>query len=363
MHAQKFAFRVDANRYIGTGHVMRTLALANELRKRGAECTFICRIMDSNLFQHIRESGFQIVELPYDTDLAPRHDPVKDPFAINWRCDVQSMREVTYNAQYDWVVVDHYGLDARWESAIRSQCRRVMVIDDLANRAHDCDVLLDQTFGRSASEYAGLLPQGSASLCGSEYAMLRRDFSLCREESLRRRKAEPFRRILISMGGADNDNHTLSVLFALKHIPLPEELEVNVVLGQLAPHRASVSAAAADMPWKTNVLFAVEDMASLMSKSDLAVGAAGSTAWERCCLGLPTIMIVTAENQRLIADNLAFAGAARVLSHVGLLETLPAEVAFLMETETRLRMARRASQLVDGNGLNRVVGAVLEKSI
>lgn len=363
MHAQKFAFRVDANRYIGTGHVMRTLTLANELRERGAECTFICRTMDSNLFQHIRMSGFQIVELPYDTDFAPRHDPVKDPFAINWHCDLESMREITYNAQYDWVVVDHYGLDARWESAIRSQCRRVMAIDDLANRAHDCDVLLDQTFGRSASDYAGLLPQGSASLCGSEYAMLRRDFSLCREESLRRRKAEPFRRILISMGGADNDNHTLSVLFALKHIPLPEELEVNVVLGQLAPHRGSVSAAAADMPWKTNVLFAVEDMASLMSKSDLAVGAAGSTAWERCCLGLPTIMIVTAENQRLIADNLAFAGAARVLSHVGLLETLPAEVAFLMQTETRLRMARRASQLVDGNGLNRVVGAVLEKSI
>lgn len=211
-------------------------------------------------------------------------------------------------------MVDHYALDRQWERTLRPHCERLMVIDDLADRSHECDVLLDQNLGRAASDYAGLVPTEARVLAGPMHALLRREFSALRDGSLARRQASTgARHILISMGGVDQPNATARALVALRAAGLPEDSRMTVVMGPHAPWLADVLAVAGIMQWPTEVLTNVTDMASLMAASDLAIGAAGTTSWERCCLGLPALIVVLADNQRDAARALEHEGAAVAL--------------------------------------------------
>lgn len=179
----------------------------------------------------------------------------------------------------------------------------------LSDREHDCDLLLNQTFGR---DLKGLHSTSSVSceiLCGAEYALLRPGF-LSGVSIVLDVEDSQLKHLLINLGGVDKDNITTQILIALKQCALPAELKVTVVMGGTAPWIKGVRQQAQDMPWTTEVLVSVNNMAELMAKSDLAIGAAGSTSWERCCLGLPSIMVVLADNQNLIAKDLHNWGAA-----------------------------------------------------
>lgn len=350
------AFRTDASIQIGTGHVMRCLTLADALATKGAQCTFICREHVGNLIGHMRSKGHTVHGLPRglgaDTSLA--HSAW---LGATQAQDIEACVPLLAKLQPDWLVVDHYALEARWEVEAGNVCSNLMVIDDLADRPHVCKFLLDQTFGRTAKDYQALVPEDCSLLCGSSYALLRSEFAALRPYSLQRRRQPQLKHLLITMGGVDKDNVTAQVLSALRCCPLPEGCEITVVMGATAPWLADVQQQAETMPWPTRVLVGVNNMAQLMADSDLAIGAAGATSWERCCLGLPTIMLVLAENQRAVAYGLAKAGAAVVLELNYSFELqLANSIADICDSETKfMRMSQAARTVVDGQGLGAVV--------
>ncbi len=302
----KIAFRVDASLQIGTGHIMRCLTLADVFHQRGDQCIFVCRPHHGHLLRLIVQHGHKVIILSEPQGYSPEPDDLAHAawLGVSLKDDAQQTHEVLAGQAVDWLVVDHYALDRRWESVLRDQVTSIMVIDDLADRSHDCDLLLDQTYGRSEASYAPLVPDGCQLLCGSYYALLRPEFAALREYSLKRRAKPVLKELLISMGGVDKDNATGLVLKALRNCLLPENIRVTVVMGQSAPWLQEIKELAATMQLSTRVLVGVNDMAQLMADSDFAIGAAGSSSWERCCLGLPSLVLLTAENQRFIILNL-----------------------------------------------------------
>ncbi|MEH6822370.1 MAG: UDP-2,4-diacetamido-2,4,6-trideoxy-beta-L-altropyranose hydrolase [Motiliproteus sp.] len=307
----KIAFRVDASLEMGTGHVMRCLTLADALTKEGLECHFICREHPGNLMVAIEARGHHVHSVPITSDSTPDEQLPSHAHWLgsDWRTDAEQARQYLQDLQPDWLVVDHYGLDVRWEQQLRPVCNRLMVIDDLADRVHDCDLLLDQTFGREVTAYKPWVPSHCTLLVGSTYALLRPEFSELREYSLARRDSPKLRNLLITMGGVDKDNATGDVLAVLQPGVLPEDCHLTVVMGATAPWLASVQEQAAALPWTVSVRVNVTDMATLMADSDLAIGAAGSTSWERAAVGLPSLLVVTASNQALVAESMMNAGA------------------------------------------------------
>ena len=305
-------FRVDASLRMGNGHVMRCLALADALRELGANCTFISREHRGNLVDQIAKSGHKVLPLRQDDEdievqVYPRH---ASWLGVDWRTDAQQTIAALDGQPTDWLIVDHYALEKQWEQCMRPIVRKIMVIDDLADRPHDCDLLLDPNLGRHAVNYDRLLIRDTLTLLGPRYALLRPEFKHWRDYSLARRVQGKLDRILICMGGVDNDNVTGAVLEALEVCELPSGLQVIVVMGIHAPWLEQVRAQAANMARSVQVKVGVENMAELMADSDLCIGAAGSSTWERCCLGLPSIQVVLAANQEYIAQALDSVEAA-----------------------------------------------------
>lgn len=359
----KIAFRADASVQIGTGHVMRCLTLADALREQGAECLFICRPHAGHLLDLIAQRGHKTVALPglpANTTCASRDTVHAHWLGTDWATDAADTRQALGAETVDWLVVDHYALDRHWEQALHPNCQRLMVIDDMADRPHDCDLLLDQNLGRSAEDYSGLVPSNATRLIGPEYALLRPEFSQLRSASLARRAQPKLKRLLITMGGVDKDNATGQVLATLNACPLPERLEITVVMGPHAPWLPQVQAQARQMPWSTQVLAGVSNMAQLMADSDLAIGAAGGTAWERCCLGLPSLTLVLAENQQAGAIALQKLGAGLAMNGVEEIRNLlqGASVESVMNS-LLLDLGQAAQQVTDGLGATRVTQEIL----
>jgi UDP-2,4-diacetamido-2,4,6-trideoxy-beta-L-altropyranose hydrolase len=368
----KVVFRTDASLEIGTGHVMRCLTLAEALTAKGAEGQFISRAHEGNLIDFIRGKGFITHELPIAQHSrgSPTAHGIKVPPPLVHRHwlgatqaqDSEACAPILAALRPNWLVVDHYSLDASWERALAQHYPKLMVIDDLADRTHTCDLLLDQTFGRQTTDYQPLVPTTCRLLCGSQYALLRPEFAALRPYSLQRRDQPTFRELLITMGGVDKDNATGQVLQVLRTCPLPADCRITVVVGVAAPWLGDVRRQVQNMPWETQVLVGVTNMAQLMADSDLAIGAAGATSWERCCLGLPTIMLVLAENQLKVAEGLKQAGAAALITTVSNLETeLPGLLSVLVSTPRKLHaMSESSAAIVDGMGICSVT-ALLEK--
>jgi len=351
------AFRADASLDIGTGHIMRCLTLANELARNGATCHFLCREHPGNLLGLIRDNGHQVHSLPLipqgdtDTPAAKRLDHA-DWLGSSQEDDATVCANILKLLKPSRLVVDHYALDSRWEKALAPHYRKLMVIDDLADREHDCDLLLDQTFGRDPSDYEPWTPAQCQRLCGAQYALLRPEFVQWRDYSLARRTSGKLQHMLINLGGVDRDNVTSQVLAALKNCPLPKACQITVVMGATAPWAEQVSEFCRDMPWPTEVKVGVSNMAELMANSDLAIGAAGATSWERCCLGVPSVLIVQAENQEKIAQALESASAAAAISTPNKISSELCAALKLLQSEPAqlFSMSEQASLIVDGHG-------------
>ena len=355
----KLTFRTDASLQIGTGHVMRCLTLADALAAKGAECHFICRMHEGNLIDFIRSKGHTAHALPVE---AARQGSAADLTHAPWlgatqAQDAEACVPILAAQHPDWLIVDHYALDAHWERALSPHYRKLMVIDDLADRPHACDLLLDQTFGRDEADYRPLVPAHCQLLCGSQYALLRPEFAALRPYSLQRRTQPALCELLITMGGVDKDNATGQVLQALRTCPLPADCRITVVMGATALWLDEVRKQAKDMPWPTRVLVGVSDMAQLIADSDLAIGAAGATSWERCCLGVPTIMLALAENQRTVAQGLERSGGAKLIwLHQSAMTQFKELLAPLINDPAQLlQMSACATSITDGSGANVVV--------
>lgn len=358
-------FRTDASLQIGSGHVVRCLTLATALAARGARCRFVCRAHQGHLREAIGRQGHHAVMLPLPPE--PSAPQPSGPAHADWlgveaADDAHQTLSALAGCPVDWLVVDHYALDASWEVELRGHVSRLMVIDDLADRPHECDLVLDQTLGRNRSEYAGRVPSGCHILAGPGYALLRPEFSEWRERSLQRRGAATVERVLVTMGGVDQPNATAEALKGLCCCDAlrSHQVEIDVVMGATAPWLEDVRRQAASMPWPTRVHAGVANMAELMARCDLAIGAAGGTAWERCCLGLPSLLVVMADNQSVGARSLEASGAALVLGTVDeAAAALPAAVDRVVRTAGLSAMAAAAARIVDGGGVDRVLNEMV----
>jgi UDP-2,4-diacetamido-2,4,6-trideoxy-beta-L-altropyranose hydrolase len=368
----KIVFRTDASLQIGTGHVMRCLTLADALMASGAQCRFICREHPGSLIEQIRGRGFAVFALAsersFDSPCPMRDAPGERDtthsawLGADWESDAAQTTAGAGETEVDWLIVDHYALDARWEQALRPACRKLMVIDDLADRPHDCDLLLDQNLGRDAHDYIQLVPEDCTILAGPRYALLRPEFAALRDYSLRRRAIPQVKHLLIAMGGVDQADATSQVLEAWKGCSLPEDARITVVMGPHAPWVERVRLLASQMPKPTEVKADVQNMAQLMADSDLAIGAAGSTAWERCCLGLPSLIVVLADNQRKGAAALEQSGSAKVLGgRETMSRTLRSMLSLLAATNELRELSQTSSSITDGQGASRVKAALVER--
>lgn len=353
----RVAFRCDASLDIGSGHVMRSLTLAKELRSNGADCVFLSKEHRGNLIDAILRNGFACEVLPLQKNYRGGGDLYASWLGGDWRNDAEHTVEFLRRDYFDWLVVDHYALDSRWESLVRKDCRRILAVDDLANRQHHCDVLLDQNLGRCDTDYRALVPEYCKLLLGPSYALLRSEFKAACCNAMGVRKRGSLGNLLINMGGVDRDNFTGKVLSSLAHVILPADLSVTIVLGASNPWVSEIQALAGHMRQQVEVRVGADNMAELMAAADLAIGAAGSTSWERCCLGLPTFTAVIAENQIGIAKNLEIAGAAWTIDMQNTETWLAgAFMKIVTNPEILYDMSIAASIICDGDGAGRVSG-------
>jgi UDP-2,4-diacetamido-2,4,6-trideoxy-beta-L-altropyranose hydrolase len=254
---------------------------------------------------------------------------------------------------WDWLIVDHYALDNQWESPLRSCAERIMVIDDLGDRVHDCDILLDQNFYLDMYDrYSSKVPPACKLMLGPIYALLGPDFKMLRDES--KVCKEKVERVLIFFGGVDllnNTSRAIRVLASLRHLGL----HVDVVIGAQHPKREEIESQCANLNFSCHIQ--TNKMAELMSSSDIAIGAGGISTWERCCLGLPSLVISAAENQRKQLSDAACEGLLYAPDMVELDEiSLSTHVQALIENKSlRAMISANGMRSVDGLGVMRVV--------
>jgi UDP-2,4-diacetamido-2,4,6-trideoxy-beta-L-altropyranose hydrolase len=361
----KVVFRVDASTEIGTGHVMRCLTLADALRERGDETLFICRAHTGNQCGVIEQRGYPVHRLAA-TDPVKRNglgeaqsSPAHSAWlGVDWNIDAQeSLAVLARNGgRADWLIVDHYALDDRWETALRHAAERIMVIDDIADRRHDCDLLMDQNLHENAAHrYEDLVPDGCRQLLGPRYALLRPEFRAAR--SRLRHRHGGVRRILVFFGGIDGTDQTSKALTAIESLKR-DDIAVDVVVGSQNPNRDQVGEHCRRMK---NVHFHcdIDNMSALMSEADVSIGAGGGTVWERCALKLPSLAWPVAENQTEQLRMLALNGAVYLPDVASVQEPggLAAHIDALLNNEhLRLNISRCAGEICDAKGTNRVIG-------
>lgn len=326
-------FVADASPEIGAGHVMRCLALADTLGGLGWNCAFVTGPATCATVPALANSGHQlkIVSLPLS----------------EWPAWLAK----AFDAVPEWLIVDHYGIDAPFELACRIAARNILVIDDLANRLHDCDVLLDQGPGRRDSDYANLVPRQAQILTGPGYALLRPAFGAYRDQTpipaIDSRGA-----ICVGFGASDVANATMLALAAVAKSGFGGV--VDVIVGASAPLRDEVVRQTASLDLATRVHIDVANPIPILVASRLAVGAGGVSALERCCFGVPSLVTVAAENQRLTAAGLAAAGAADNIDHKDIEGTARCVADMLADPNRLKKMSIAGQVLCDGRGTRRV---------
>lgn len=361
MSEKNIAIRVDASNEIGTGHFMRCLTLADGLKEQGAQVCFVSRYLPEHLASILVKKSHGLLKL-VDGSAQESHGKLAHSHWLNTSAeiDAQECIRLLGHRSWDWLVVDHYALDARWESALRRVVGKILVIDDLADRQHDAEVLLDQNlYPDMAQRYVGLLSSGCRALLGPSYALLRREFVEARARTSPR-NAE-VRKIFVFFGGSDLTNETEKSLAAIAALNR-QDILVDVVVGAGNSRHKSIEEFCTSISG-TRFHCQVDNMAQLMSQADLALGAGGSTTWERCALGLPALVITVADNQIAIADGVDKAGVHRHLGlsrNVSVAQLTAAIEAFGGEPGILEKMSRSASALVDARGCERVIKTLKE---
>ncbi|MFI3185614.1 MAG: UDP-2,4-diacetamido-2,4,6-trideoxy-beta-L-altropyranose hydrolase [Methylococcaceae bacterium] len=353
----RIAFRVDASVQIGTGHFMRCLTLADELTRRGAQIRFVSRYLPEYLAKLLVERDYELAMLDSTENDADLDELAHAPWlGCSQARDAENSIKALSDRAWDWLIVDHYAMDCRWESRLRQAAKKILVIGDLADRKHDCDVLLDQNYYVDLNtRYADKVPDHCRLLLGPGYALLREEFRNFREQVEPRKGS--VKRILVFFGGMDADNYTGLVIQSLIDMGV-SDIYVDVVIGAQHPCREAIEAACLSPHFTCHVQ--TKRMAELMAAADLSIGAGGGAIWERCCLGLPTIVICTAENQRKQIVDAASEGLVYVpdLKHeIGLI--VERHIRSLMENSyLRQLISLNAMRVVDARGALRVIASM-----
>ena len=344
------AFRVDESPQIGSGHFARCLALADALRQAGSRTRLISRHITSALGDLVKAKGHELKLLPADKSLMNGDLAYATWLGTSQESDARDTESALAGEDWDWLVVDHYALDTRWERRLRKVARKILAIDDLADRIHDCDALVDQNLQLSPDRYRGLLPDNCRELIGPRHALLRSEF-----RSVPKRKFGSVRRINIFFGGFDVAGVTGIALDEVSH-QLKNGIVLDVVVGIGNPRLDDIRAQC--IMYGANLYVQTSEMAQLFAAADIGIGAGGTTSWERCRVGLPTLLIAVAENQVSGCRGLENAGAGVFLGKFEDITpgAIGGALANLMSNfSARKAMSENCSILLDGRGAERVM--------
>jgi len=350
------AVRVDSSREIGTGHLMRCLTLADALRARGERVVFIMRPLPGALLGVPRTLGFDLVALPAPDGHVEEDGPVHAAWLETTqdrdaRETLDALADVGVDA--DWLLVDSYALDARWEHAVASRVGSVAVIDDLADRPHECAALVDVGCDQlGAARYESLAGAGCRLMLGPAYALLRREFAVARRAVDVRRSVG---RILVFFGGVDEADRVAVALEALAPHAEAGAYALDVVWGDGYAHAETLKERYAGSAG-VDLIGPTGRIADLMAAADLAVGAAGSTSWERAFLGLGAVAVSVADNQAALCRRLGAAGAAACLGDAATVQARDYEQvvgAIVADTSAVGRLSRSAFELMEGADIAR----------
>ena len=342
---RQFFIRADATKHTGTGHLMRCLALAQALRKAEFDATFISVCKSNSLHQRLLDEGFKVI-------LLNRSHP--DP------ADWQTTEKILHSHPDCYVVLDGYIFDSFYQRSIKEAGYRLLVIDDMAHLdRYCCNILLNQNINAERLHY--LADEDTRLLMGPRYALLRNEF--LNRSFLKRNIPNVARRLLVTLGGEDSDNQTLKVIQAIQQIKI-DGFEAIVVVGSANPYLKLLQAECQKSQISICLINNALDMAELMASADMAVSAGGSTCWELAFMGLPALIIILSDNQRMVAEGLQEAGTAinlgwyNWISQSDIRKTLEKLAA---GAEERAEMARRGRELVDGKGSKRLLKEIMSK--
>ena len=358
----KVVFRVDTSAVIGAGHFMRCVTLASALKENGVQVHFICRSLPEHFRSLLRkqELEFRLFNQIFRNGESDDHSSSQSPVAFQEEDSRETINAIG-DVDFDWLIVDHYGLDRIWESLLKNRVKHLMVLDDLADREHRCEILLDPTYGETSIRYEHLVPADCRILCGSEFALLRPQFSLSRQSIERVLPPGEEARVHLFFGSSDTANHTarfsrmllvnfpsitLSAVVGRDYEPVEQLEELSVEYG-------------ARFRWDADLA----DMAGSIKECDVAIGAPGGTTWERACIGLPSAYLAVARNQIPILERLESSGLCVYLGEAGGLEEGPflsKMHAFLSDVPALRSMRSVGMRAVDGLGTDRVVSAIRE---
>lgn len=365
------AIRTDASLQIGTGHVMRCLTLAEILRSQSARVIFVCREHPGNLCDTIESKGFKVLKLTMPVRdrtiesacFNEQGPPHVSWLGVSWQQDADETIDILFQKNIDCLIIDHFGIDILWEYTIKTSVPlKIAVIDGQFDRHHYCDFLLDPNLKDNAVErWSSLVPSHCQMYIGPEFAFLRQEFII--ERSNVKKRDGQIKKILIAFGGVDEHNATELALTAILKLD-SFKLDVDVIVGAANPHRFEL-----EKKFKSfeNVKMHCKppQVARLMAEADLSLGAGGTMAWERCYLGLPTVMVSVADNQDEICRQLDTLGAA---IYLGRLENLQVDqiaeaiIFALANPELIRRMAGQCMKIMGetGSGLKKFCKVLLK---
>jgi UDP-2,4-diacetamido-2,4,6-trideoxy-beta-L-altropyranose hydrolase len=336
--------RADASVGMGIGHVMRCLALAQGWQDSGGKCAFVMSNPSPPTTERLRREGFDVCVLHSES---------------GGEQDARELATISTARGADCVVVDGYQFGAHYQDLIKAEGLQLLFIDDNGHAEHySADAILNQNIHAHRDLYPSRAPHTEL-LLGLRYAMLRREFTDWKDWH---RQIEPVgRSILVTMGGSDPENVTAAVIRALRLVAI-KEISLKIVLGGSNPHYVPITVEVSELNSKVEILQDVDDdMPGLMAWADIAISAAGSTCWELCLLGLPSIVIPVAPNQRVAATHLDELGAAHMVPNAQNTEELAKNITdLLLSYDQRQSVSRTARALVDGEGTRRVVSSILK---
>ncbi|MEO9298589.1 UDP-2,4-diacetamido-2,4,6-trideoxy-beta-L-altropyranose hydrolase [Devosia alba] len=310
----RVVFRADSSREIGSGHIVRDMTLAEVLRGGGAQVIFVCRAHDGALLELLAQRQFTVLALPLRLREARYDGPYGHWLGAPQQQDARDTIDALVASSLphcDWMVVDHYGIDRTWETILEPVAERIMVIDDLADRKHHCNLLLDQNLVAGFRDrYRGLVARDTVQLLGPQYAVLHPQYAALRLAKMQHTR---LKNVLAYFGASDPYNLTGMTIRSFAALP-DRELTLSVVVGNINPYEAEILELAGNDS-RIRVYPPLPSLAELLAQADICVGAGGATTWERLCLQVPSLVYALADNQVAVSEHLDQLGAIRFMGH------------------------------------------------
>ena len=354
------AFRVDSSSLIGGGHLHRCINLAKTLRKNKIECIFICRKHLGNLNDLVTQNKFRLVELPSVLKLDLSLKSYQKWLAVSWKKDLEQTQKALKKIKINLMVIDHYAIDYKWEKGISKLIPDLVIIDDLCNRKHYCEILIDYSPGRIISEYKGLLDKPVKSYLGHTYNLIGENF-LKERLIFKKRKIKSIKNILITMGNFDHKKKIFQSLMAIEKTNLNKEsIRVTIVLGKSKKNVNEIRGILNQLSYEIDLKYYVNNMHKIMRTADLAISACGTSIWELFCMGVPTIAVVIAKNQINNSQYIKRKRCALVIDNdLNFEANLISYINAIHDNKNLLnRFSLKGVNLIDGKGTQRVASII-----